>query len=116
MTVAEWVVLRELLEIGKAMPSELAEKIGMTRGAISKLVERLATKSLVVRSASREDGRAQYVALTTKGKRLVPILAKLADENDDQFFGQLATCQREALLAILQSIVASNGWKTVPLA
>lgn len=41
VTVAEWVVLRELYD-GDSMPSALAERLGLTRGAISKLADRLA--------------------------------------------------------------------------
>ncbi|MBL8583637.1 MAG: MarR family transcriptional regulator, partial [Rhizobiaceae bacterium] len=37
---AEWVVLRELHD-SAAAPSRLAERLGMTKGAISKLADRL---------------------------------------------------------------------------
>jgi DNA-binding MarR family transcriptional regulator len=40
ITLAEWVVLRELYD-GERRPSALAEKLGLTRGAISKLAGRL---------------------------------------------------------------------------
>ena len=53
VTVAEWVVLRELYEAESA-PSALAERLGMTRGAISKLADRLIDKALIARRASAE--------------------------------------------------------------
>src|SRR5262249_57380142 len=56
VSVAEWVVLRELYECEAMAPSALAERIGMTRGAISKLADRLETKALVTRTIS-EAGR-----------------------------------------------------------
>ena len=34
VTVAEWVVLRELYDADDALPARIAERIGMTRGAI----------------------------------------------------------------------------------
>jgi DNA-binding MarR family transcriptional regulator len=43
-TVAEWVVLRALFDADGVKPSELAAKLGLTRGAISKLVDRLVAK------------------------------------------------------------------------
>jgi DNA-binding MarR family transcriptional regulator len=46
VTVAEWVVMRELHEHVSTSPSALADRLGMTRGAISKLADRLETKSL----------------------------------------------------------------------
>ncbi len=49
-------------------PSRLADEIGMTRGAITKLADRLIAKSLIVRKANRDDGRAQTLALTASGQ------------------------------------------------
>jgi DNA-binding MarR family transcriptional regulator len=74
--------MREMLEAGPVNPSQLAARLGMTRGATSKLVERFCGKALVDRTASAGDRRYQSEALTAKDKKLVPILARLADEND----------------------------------
>ena len=62
VSVAEWVVLRELYQCEAMAPSVLAEKIGMTRGAISKLADRLSAKTLVKRTTSDEDRRYQALA------------------------------------------------------
>ena len=43
ITVAEWVVLRELYD-SESAPSALADRLGLTRGAISKLADRLIAK------------------------------------------------------------------------
>lgn len=114
VTVAEWVVMRELLQTGATSPSMLAERLGMTRGAISKLVERLCGKELVERTYPEGDRRYQRLVLSPSGKKLVPILADLADQNDREFFGDLAPDQRAELVAILQQIVHRQGWKDVP--
>ena len=74
MTVAEWVLMRQLLDEEALAPSRLAERMGMTRGAITKLADRLIAKSLLVRAADPEDGRAQTLALTPAGRALVPEL------------------------------------------
>lgn len=114
VTVAEWVFLRELLDAGAANPSQLADKLGMTRGAVSKLVERLCRKKLAARSSSEGDRRYQTVELTAAGKRLVPILAQLADENDRAFFGHLRREEKAWLVSLLQGIVRQHGWKDLP--
>lgn len=115
VTVAEWVLMRQLLEEEALPPSRLAERMGMTRGAISKLADRLIAKSLLVRSADPEDGRAQTLALTSSGRALVPRLAALADANDAEFFDQLGTKDRATLLRILQEIVEKRGLKSPPI-
>lgn len=114
VTVAEWVVLRQLFTLGEVPPSRLAEEMGMTRGGVSKLVERLHAKRLVSRSAGGDDKRFQSVGLTAAGKKLVPKLAKLADENDAEFFGHLTDEQRDAVTDLLKDIVRRHGLKDIP--
>jgi DNA-binding MarR family transcriptional regulator len=115
VTVAEWVVLRDLYETGAIAPSGLAERLGMSRGAISKLADRLIDKLLVAREANAEDARAQTLALTQKGYRLVPELAALADENDAEFFGHLKPEERLVLERVLKGIVERRGLQSVPV-
>lgn len=114
VTVAEWVVLRELLRLGETAPSTLSDSLGMTRGAISKLVERLVVKGMVHRAADAADARAQRLTLTEGGRVLVPALARQADENDAEFFGHLDAAERAQLLRMLQGIVARHRLNTVP--
>lgn len=115
VTVAEWVVLRELYEAGAAVPSALAGTIGMTRGAISKLADRLVAKSLIKRAANNEDRRYQSLALTPAGRTLVPELAALADRNDAEFFGHLSKADRAAVERIMRGIVQRSDLREVPV-
>ncbi len=115
VTVAEWVLLREMQNSGTCHPSLLADTLGMTRGAVSKLIDRLSRKKLVLRSSSEGDRRYQTVELTAAGRRLVPVLAQLADENDREFFGHLKPEERTKLVKLLQDIVRRHGWKELPV-
>jgi DNA-binding MarR family transcriptional regulator len=115
VTVAEWVVLRELYDDDPLAPSALAGKIGMTRGGVTKLADRLIAKALVTRTASEEDRRYQALALTAKGRVLVPRLAALADENDAEFFGHLKPAERLSIENAMRNIVRRHGFKSVPV-
>ncbi|HVZ03417.1 MarR family transcriptional regulator [Hyphomicrobium sp.] len=115
VTVAEWVVMRSLYGAEPTLPSRLARLLGMTRGAISKLADRLIAKSLVVRSASVEDGRAQTLTLTAKAKKLVPELAAIADQNDLEFFSCLSQAERENLECLLKRIAERNHVTAIPV-
>src|SRR5689334_6713881 len=75
VTVAEWVLLRELYDLTVDAPSRIAERMGMTRGAVTKLADKLIAKGYLQRTADETDGRAQTLALTRKGRNLVPKLA-----------------------------------------
>lgn len=115
VTVAEWVVLRTLFATPDATPSGVADAIRMTRGAVSKLVDRLVAKDLVTRAVAAEDRRWQVIALTAKGRALVPRLAALADANDDEFFGPLTADECAALERILKKIARQRGIEDVPV-
>jgi DNA-binding MarR family transcriptional regulator len=115
VTVAEWVILRELHGRDATAPSDLATLTGLTRGAISKLADRLLAKKLLSRAYSNEDRRYQALTLTAAGKRLVPQLAKLADENDAEFFASLTARERETLRSMLKKLVDANRLTSVPV-
>lgn len=115
ISVAEWVVLRILFEKEAEAPSTIANRLGMTRGAITKIADKLIAKMLILRAANPADGRAQALNLTAKGRRIVPELAALADQNDLDFFGHLSAADRKALTRILKEIVAGQALSTVPV-
>ncbi|QWW68773.1 MarR family winged helix-turn-helix transcriptional regulator [Rhizobium sp. WYJ-E13] len=115
VTVAEWVVMRELYDVEALAPSRLAERMGMTRGAISKLADRLIDKALIARNASPDDGRAQSLALTAEGRRLVPELAALADTNDAEYFGHLQPDERQMIEDMLRAIAERRDIRTIPV-
>jgi DNA-binding MarR family transcriptional regulator len=115
VTPAEWVVLRQLLDSEGVVQSALAERMGMTRGAISKLADRLAAKRLIGRLPDERDRRTQTLRLTAKGRELVPVLAALADRNDAEFFGHLTQRQRKAVELVLKEIVQRHGFRAVPV-
>ena len=115
VTVAEWALLRELYDAETIAPSRLADRMGLTRGAVTKLADRLIAKALVVRAANPDDARAQTLSLTAAGRDLVPDLSALADGNDAEFFGHLTADARDRLEATLKDIVERRGLTAIPL-
>ncbi|MFC5359165.1 MarR family winged helix-turn-helix transcriptional regulator [Azospirillum himalayense] len=115
VTVAEWVVLRDLHDRDGVAPSLLADRLGMTRGAISKLADRLAAKGLLTQTADPDDRRYQTLALTPEGRALVPDLSTLADRNDADFFGHLDPAERARIEDALKGIVRRMGLRSIPV-
>jgi DNA-binding MarR family transcriptional regulator len=113
ISVAEWVLLRELYDAAQP-PSLLAQKMGLTRGAITKLADRLLARKLVARASSAQDGRAQILSLTGQGRGLVPQLAALADRNDAEFFAGLSPREHAALKSLLLKIVRGRDLRGKP--
>lgn len=116
VTVAEWVVLREMYGGDETTsPSAVAELTGLTRGAVSKLISRLLAKGLVMRNESASDRRYQDIKLTNAGVSRVPQLAALADENDEEFFGVLSRSERKTLTMLLKKTAALHHLTQVPI-
>jgi DNA-binding MarR family transcriptional regulator len=115
VTVAEWSFMRALYDSQPMSPSFLAEKMGMTKGAISKLGERLVAKGLVERVESQTDKRAHSLFLTAEGRAKIPVLASLADKNDAEFFGVLTKEEHETLDLILKVLAERRKLKATPV-
>jgi DNA-binding MarR family transcriptional regulator len=115
VSAAEWVALRLLLGKRQTSPGDLAELTGMTRGAVSKVLDKLEGKALVKRTDNPDDSRAQWLSLTREGQRLVPKLAALADRNDNHFFGCLATREQAELRRLLQKLATAHRLRAVPV-
>jgi len=115
VTVAEWSLMRVLYGKEPTPPSRLADEMGVTRGAITRLADRLIAKSLITREASPDDGRAQTLALTDRGIGLVPDLAMLADRNDTEFFACLARDERQMLMHLLKALAERGQMRAIPI-
>lgn len=114
-TVAEWVLLREAFDGDGLPPSQLAARMGLTRGGVTKLANRLIARGLLVRLADDSDGRGQRLTLTDAGRALVPELASLADQNEARLFGHLPPQSRAALDQLLRDLIRHHGLRTAPL-
>jgi DNA-binding MarR family transcriptional regulator len=115
VTVAEWCFMRALYDEPPTPPSVLADRMGMTKGAISKLADRLLAKGLIEREENSHDRRAHSLSLTGEGRAKTPILASLADENDREFFGVLTEDEREMLDQILRILADRGDLKATPV-
>jgi DNA-binding MarR family transcriptional regulator len=115
VTVAEWTFLRALYDTEAMAPSALADRMGMTRGAISKLADRLVEKGLIDRVDNLDDRRAHTLSLIAAGRAKVPVLAALADSNDAEYFSVLSAEERSTLDRLLKALAEKRGLKTVPV-
>lgn len=115
VSVTEWVLLRELFDAWDLAPSDLAASMGMTRGAISKVADRLLARGLLLRAPDPVDGRSHRLSLSPAGRALVPRLAALADENDAAYFGALDPASRRMLEQVLRDIVTTHQLTRPPL-
>ncbi len=115
VSVAEWVVLSQINERPETRPAELANTIGLTRGAISKILDKLTEKKWITRKTLEADNRGQLLFLTQQGRRILPELKAIADRNDQLCFQGLDAREQATLGLLLRKLTASNDLRDVPI-
>ncbi|HEY2036295.1 MAG TPA: MarR family transcriptional regulator [Steroidobacteraceae bacterium] len=114
VTLVEWLVLRELYD-SDLRPSALAERLGLTRGAISKLARKLAGSLMITQEGNAGNGRAQMLSLTDDGRAVVQVFAALLDQTDEEFFGHLDPDTRALIVSTMRDIVHRRGSRAMPV-
>ena len=114
-SVPEWVVLRYLSERDETTPGKLAKILMMTRGGISKIIDKLEAKGWIVGRTDAVDTRVRQLSLTRSGQRILPSMAKIADQNDDEFFGCLTSSEKDVLLRLLRKLSDFHRIENVPV-
>jgi len=86
---------------------ELSQRMMVTNGNVTGLVERLVAQGLIERRPSPTDRRAQIVSLTAAGRKAFRAMAR---ENGDwigEIFGDLSSTEIEQLMRLLDKTKAS---------
>lgn len=105
LTRGEWLLLRALYRFGVMPPSALAAALGITRGGVTKVVDRLRARRLVVRAgAGGEDRRYQGIALTGAGAVLAAALAAAEHDAEAALLARLGDRRRAALSELLDAL------------
>ncbi len=121
ITVSQWCVLVLLYHRQAETISEVAAAFPIDQAAASRLVARLESKDLLVRTADPADRRSTRLALTPEGRRLTPELAAAADANDQAYFGALSRKEVAQYKALLAKLLKNLGeepareWVEAPL-
>lgn len=85
--------------------SDLADQITMSPSGLTRALDKLEAKGLVVREHCPEDRRGIFAILTPAGKaRMRPVLAAHTKYLDTNIFAELDADERRELLRLLQPI------------
>jgi len=88
-------------------PKELGEKTLITKGTLTGVVDRLADKGLVQRSASTSDKRSQLIQLTAPGEALFARIFPAHLSHMERAFAALPPEELAAMTASLQHLRAA---------
>jgi MarR family transcriptional regulator, 2-MHQ and catechol-resistance regulon repressor len=104
LTITEFAILEALHHKGPLLLGELQQKILVSSGGVTYLVDRLVEKGFVERRACPADRRARYAALTPAGNRL---LARIFPEHAKHIvraLSGLGTAERAQATELLRTL------------
>lgn len=105
LSVSEFDVLVHLSPNGGLRHQHLADRVILTRSALTRMVDRLAARGLVVREPSSTDRRGVRICLTERGRRTRKSAARTNNEVVRHVFGDLVEpTETEVLVRILNRL------------
>ncbi len=110
LSVGDFDVLSALRRTGGSYtlrPSELADRLMVTRAGITSRVDRLEGRGFVERQRDPGDRRSEPIALTNAGRQLVDTALVAYLDAETQLFSGLTETQQRQLDALLRRLLAS---------
>ncbi|NCF19806.1 MAG: homoprotocatechuate degradation operon regulator HpaR [Haliea sp.] len=83
LTAQQWRVLRALVENNGIDASEIAERCAILMPSLSRILQNLQGRGLIVRETCDRDQRRSLVSITPRGRGLVRKIAPLSEERYD---------------------------------
>ena len=105
LTVPLFDALANLYNADAISQQELAERLLVTKGNVTGLVNRLAERGLAERLSDPDDGRANRIVLTTSGRRLAKKALEVQRHLVDEMTKVLTKTEREELRGLLDRLV-----------
>jgi MarR family transcriptional regulator, 2-MHQ and catechol-resistance regulon repressor len=104
LTPAEFAVLEVLYHKGPLLLKDVQQKILVSSGGITYLVDRLAARGFVERRACETDRRASYAALTGEGEALIAEIFPAHAQTIERSVQGLDAGEREIVIALLRKL------------
>ena len=105
ITVDQWGALLLLRDSGDGLSnSELASQMSKDKPTVTRIVDVLVRKSLVVRQPNKNDRRQQRISLTRKGKSTVSKAEPIVKKIRRDVVASLSSAEKETLLHCLNQL------------
>jgi DNA-binding MarR family transcriptional regulator len=108
VTFPRFDLMAQLYRAPKAMTlGELSQRMMVSNGNVTGLVDRMVEQGLVSRRPSPKDRRAQLVSLTAQGRRFFAAMARANGDWIGEMFADLSSDEIETLMRLLAKTKAS---------
>jgi DNA-binding MarR family transcriptional regulator len=107
ITTTQLLVLECLATCGHCQMHTLVNALKVKFSAVTAIIDRLVKTDFVTREHGKEDRRTVFVALTTKGKRVLGEVYQQRRKAFMQVFSRVSAGEREEYLMIMEKLVDS---------
>jgi DNA-binding MarR family transcriptional regulator len=107
LSTGPFPVLLELWREDGLTQSELVARLAVEQATMANTLTRMERDGLIVRRSHPEDGRAQVVRLTARGRALEGPATAAATEVNRGMLAGLSKRERDAFLAIMRRVIAA---------
>lgn len=107
ITRMEFVVLFVLAQRRNTTSSDIVRMTGLPKNNVSRGVNRLLDKGLLVRVEDEQDRRRSILSLTQEGERLFGVLVAQYKERGDRFLATLTARERNMLACGIGALAAN---------
>lgn len=103
LTFSQYITLKKLAD-GTAGVTDLARAAELNPGAMTRLLDKLAAKGLVVRTADPDDRRALNIQLTEAGTVIWQDINKCGQRVREQAMAGMSEAERTQLTSLLEQV------------
>jgi len=107
LTMKEFAVLEVLLHKGPLPVGEIGERVLLTSGSMTYVLDQLEARELIARQADPNDRRVQQVLLTDAGRSLVETVFPEHARHVQTLMADLSISDKEALFQLLHRLYDS---------
>ena len=109
ITAAQFKVMIIIAQFGVDTPAELCRHLSLDSGSMTRMLDRLEQKGLLLRKRCADDRRLVRLALTEEGQALADKLPEIGVNAMNQLAGALDSEELQTLEAILKKVLLAAG-------
>ncbi|WP_017906655.1 MarR family winged helix-turn-helix transcriptional regulator [Pseudomonas asplenii] len=109
ITAAQFKVLIIMAQFGVDTPAELCRHLSLDSGSMTRMLDRLEQKELLVRQRSEGDRRQVRLVLTEQGQALADRLPQIGADAMNELAGAISRDELQTLENILKKILLAAG-------
>lgn len=106
-SLTEVRILFEINKINKCTANTLIDKLGVDKGYLSRILNRLKLNGLITKEKCCNDARSNFLKLTAKGNQLLINLSKKSDIQVENLINHLKDDEKEKLVDSMKYIIKS---------